>query len=281
MEKTNLKTNKSELVKVAKSYVKVAIMDYKLCKLPSIYSAYITEDELFDSLTCEQIESTIALFKCLLYTEFTTGEVTNIVTLSDRVINRISDFINSNQSKDRFKFVFLEILDDAGYSFSDAINIVEKLKVNKISLCNLNFILKIFMAAYLGHKAMSEIEEKSEEIMTKNNIVFNQEIVKSMKDAVENNINDEEYKYSTIEYDLYTNSYKLNKSTKLKANLKLVPYYSPNGTYIKNNPSFILTMDELMGSTEEEVCKMFNVHIRNKGEYYIESLFNSFKENKL
>ena len=137
------------------------------------------------------------------------------------------------------------------------------------------------MAAYLSYKVMAEIEEKSEEIMTKHNIVFNQEIVKSMKDAVENNIIEEEYKYSTIEYDLYTNSYKLNKSTKLKANLKLVPYYSPNGTYIKNNPSFILTMDELMGSTEDEVCKMFYVHIRNKGEYYIESLFNSFKENKL
>lgn len=273
-----MKTNKSELVKVAKSYVNVAIKDYKLCKLPSNYFAYNNDDELFDSLTCEQIESTIALFKCLLYTEFTTGEVTNIVTLSDRVFKRISDFIYSNQSKDRFKFVVLEILDDAGYSFSDAINIIEHLKVNKISLCNLNYILKIFMAAYLSYKVMAEIEEKSEEIMTKHNIVFNQEVVKSMKDAAENNISEEEYKYSTIEYDLYTNSYKLNKSTKPKVD---VPYYSPKGTYIKNNPSFILTVDKLMGSTEEEVCKMFYVHIRNKGEYYIESLFNAFKENSL
>lgn len=248
-----MKTNKSELVKVANSYAINAVKEYNLRS-----NRKIDVDGLFDGLTCGQLESMITLFECMTHLEYEDNKPMGIVNRSYELAKKISDFYYNAKRKDNFKFVVLDILDFVDYKFNDAMGVMEQLNAENISMERLKFFAYCLYQSYQGKKEWYRFRNYVEQIMTKYNIIFNEEIVKSMKDAVENN------SCLKVEYDLFTNSYNLTNYEGL----------------LPDTPNFIISTDTLMNETEEDIVTLFIKHI-DLVEQSIEGWFNAFKENKL
>jgi hypothetical protein len=248
-----MKNKKNNLMNVANSYAINAVKEYNLRN-----DRKIDVDGLFDGLTCGQIESMITLFECMTHLEYKKNKPMGIINRSYKLAEKISHFYYYAKRKDNFKFVVLDILDFVDYQFNDAMCVMEQLNIENISMERLKFIAYVLYQSYQGKKEWYNYRNYNEQIMSKYNIIFNEEIVKSMKDAVENN------SCLNVEYDLFTNSYNLSNYEGL----------------LPDTPNFIISVDTLMSETEEDIVALFIKHI-DLVEQSIEGWFNAFKENKL
>lgn len=145
--------NKSEMIKVVESYVANCL------KYDDRKNASVITNELFGDFTCGQLESMVKLFDCVLHTDYFTKDITDTVTLNEAEVERMKRFIRCEQSKDRAKFVILNILDGTCYGFNHAMDILNGLKVENIKLNKLYSIFKLFVDAYNNYYK-EEIEEK-------------------------------------------------------------------------------------------------------------------------
>ena len=145
--------NKSEMIKVVESYVANCL------KYDDRKNASVITNELFGDFTCGQLESMVKLFDCVLHTDYFTKEITDTVTLNEAEVERMKRFIRCEQSKDRAKFIILNILDGTCYGFNHAMYILNGLKVENIKLNKLYSIFKLFVDAYNNYYK-EEIEEK-------------------------------------------------------------------------------------------------------------------------